>query len=108
MFDSHGEPYRHFSAIIGWKALSDSVEHFGRDHEFTKLVTDLKGKDPDDAFSSIPYEKGFNFLFHLETILGKAKFDQFIPHVRRLLCFNFGNSLLICFSVFYRIQREIS
>ena len=81
MPDSHGEPYRHFSAIIGWKALSDSVDHFGHDHEFTKLVTDLKGKDPDDAFSSIPYEKGFNFLFHLETVLGKAKFDKFIPHV---------------------------
>ncbi|KAF9883449.1 hypothetical protein FE257_003447 [Aspergillus nanangensis] len=76
----HGEAYRHFSAIIGWKALADSVDHFGHDHEFTKLVTDLKGKDPDDAFSSIPYEKGFNFLFHLETLLGKQKFDQFIPH----------------------------
>ncbi|KAA8652296.1 bifunctional aminopeptidase/epoxide hydrolase [Aspergillus tanneri] len=64
----HGEPYRHFSAIIGWKALTDSVDHYGHDHEFTKLITDLKGKDPDDAFSSIPYEKGFNFLFHLETL----------------------------------------
>lgn len=77
----HGEAYRHFSAIIGWKALSDSVDHFGHQHEFTKLITDLKGKDPDDAFSSIPYEKGFNFLFHLETLLGKQKFDSFIPHV---------------------------
>ncbi|PYI25440.1 leukotriene A-4 hydrolase [Aspergillus indologenus CBS 114.80] len=76
----HGESYRHFSAIIGWKALTDSVEHFGHDHEFTKLVTDLKGKDPDDAFSSIPYEKGFNFLFYLENLIGKHKFDQFIPH----------------------------
>nr|Q0CFY9.2 RecName: Full=Leucine aminopeptidase 2; AltName: Full=Epoxide hydrolase; AltName: Full=Leukotriene A-4 hydrolase homolog; Short=LTA-4 hydrolase [Aspergillus terreus NIH2624] len=76
----HGEAYRHFSAIIGWKALSDSVDHFGHDHEFTRLITDLKGKDPDDAFSSIPYEKGFNFLFHLENLVGKQKFDQFIPH----------------------------
>ncbi|OJJ50450.1 hypothetical protein ASPZODRAFT_11321 [Penicilliopsis zonata CBS 506.65] len=76
----HGEPYRHFSAIIGWKALSDAVEHFGQNHEFTKLVVDLKGKDPDDAFSSIPYEKGFNFLYYLETLVGKAKFDKFIPH----------------------------
>jgi hypothetical protein len=33
------------------------VKLFGEDHEFTKLVIDLKGKDPDDAFSSIPYEK---------------------------------------------------
>jgi leukotriene-A4 hydrolase len=35
----------------------DSTDRFGHDHEFTKLVIDLKGKDPDDAFSSIPYEK---------------------------------------------------
>lgn len=79
---SHGEPYRHFSAIIGWKALTDSIERFGVDHEFTKLVTDLKGKDPDDAFSSIPYEKGFNFIFYLEQLIGQEKFDKFIPYVR--------------------------
>ena len=76
----HGEAARHFSAIIGWKALTDSINNFGEDHEFTKLVIDLKGKDPDDAFSSIPYEKGFTFLFHLENVLGRATFDKFIPH----------------------------
>ncbi|KAJ5503085.1 hypothetical protein N7463_005959 [Penicillium fimorum] len=76
----HGESYRHFSAIIGWKSLTDAVEHFGDDHEFTKLIVDLKGKDPDDAFSSVPYEKGFNFLFYLENLVGKPKFDKFIPH----------------------------
>lgn len=42
---------------------------------------DLKGKDPDDAFSKIPYEKGFNFLFYLENLLTKEAFDRFIPHV---------------------------
>jgi hypothetical protein len=47
------------SALI--RLLEDSVDRFGHDHEFTKLVIDLKGKDPDDAFSSIPYEKvGFH------------------------------------------------
>lgn len=78
---SHGEPHRHFSAIIGWKALTDSVERFGKDHEFTKLIVDLKGKDPDDAFSTVPYEKGFVFIFYLENLIGKDKFDKFIPHV---------------------------
>ena len=76
----HGEPHRSFSSIIGWKALTDSINNYGEDHEFTKLVIDLKGKDPDDAFSSIPYEKGFIFLYHLEKLLGKEKFDRFIPH----------------------------
>ena len=37
--------------------LVDAVDKFGHDHEFTKLVVDLKGKDPDDAFSTVPYEK---------------------------------------------------
>ncbi|KAI1980235.1 Leucyl aminopeptidase yscIV [Ophidiomyces ophidiicola] len=76
----HGEPHRHFSAIIGWKQLADAVERYGNDHEFTKLVVDLKGKDPDDAFSTVPYEKGFIFIFFLENLIGKEKFDKFIPH----------------------------
>lgn len=81
----HGEAHRHFSAIIGWKALVDSVERYGADHEFTKLVTNLEGKDPDDAFSTVPYEKGFVFLFFLENLIGKEKFDTFIPHVWNFL-----------------------
>ncbi|CAD6445551.1 58725890-8063-44e0-982e-43cedfd9ca4c [Sclerotinia trifoliorum] len=76
----HGEAYRDFSSIIGWKALEDSVKLFGEDHEFTKLVVDLKGKDPDDAFSSVPYEKGFHFLYYLERLVGKSTWDKFIPH----------------------------
>lgn len=75
-----GDKHRDFSAIIGWKALTDSIAQFGEDHEFTKLIPDLKGKDPDDAFSSIPYEKGFTFLYHLEKLLGRENWDKFIPH----------------------------
>lgn len=52
----HGEEFAEFSAILGWKALKDSVEQFGEDKDgFTALITTLEGKDPDDAFSSIPY-----------------------------------------------------
>ncbi|SMR54343.1 unnamed protein product [Zymoseptoria tritici ST99CH_3D1] len=79
--DIHGDDrHRDFSAIIGWKALTDSIEQFGEDGEFTKLIPDLKGKDPDDAFSSVPYEKGFVFLYSLEKLIGKDKWDKFIPH----------------------------
>ncbi|KAF2623686.1 leukotriene A-4 hydrolase [Macroventuria anomochaeta] len=76
----HGEPHRHFSAIIGWKALEESIERYGADHEYTKLITNLKGQDPDDAFSSVPYEKGFHALYQFELLLGKEKWDTFIPH----------------------------
>ena len=76
----HGEPNRDFSSIIGWKALTESIKEFGQEHEFTKLVPELEGKDPDDAFSSVPYEKGYTFLSYLEGIVGRQKWNKYIPH----------------------------
>ncbi|KAJ3064769.1 Leukotriene A-4 hydrolase [Podochytrium sp. JEL0797] len=79
----HGEPARHFSALLGVKALEESVSHFQEigTPEFSKLVVDLKGRDPDDAFSSVPYEKGFHLLFYLEGLLGGEKvFDGFLKN----------------------------
>ena len=75
-----GESHRDFSAIIGWKALTDSIDSFGEDHGFTKLIPDLKVCDPDDAFSSVPYEKGYTFLSYLESQVGKEKWNDYIPH----------------------------
>ena len=99
----HGKPRRDFSAIIGWKALQDSVAQFGETHEFTQLVVDLKGKDPDDAFSSIPYEKGYTFLSYLESQVGEDKWNKFIPHYfntfarRSLDSYDFKANLLAFF-----------
>lgn len=42
----------------------------GETQAFTKLVVDLTDTDPDVAYSSVPYEKGFALLFHLEQLLG--------------------------------------
>ena len=80
----HGEPHRDFSAIIGWKGLEDSIKLYGSDHEFTKLVTDMMGKSPDDAISLVPYEKGYHFLYFLEKLVGKEEWDKFIPHYFRV------------------------
>jgi leukotriene-A4 hydrolase len=58
----------------------DSVSRYGADHEFTKLIIDHNGIDPDDAFSTVPYEKGYHFLNYLEILVGREAFDKFIPH----------------------------
>ncbi|KAI8977248.1 peptidase family M1-domain-containing protein [Mycotypha africana] len=82
----HGEPERQFSAIIGWKALKESVELFGENSPATVLKPDLSsGIDPDDYFSSIPYEKGFNLLYHIEkTVGGPQVFEPYMKaHVER-------------------------
>lgn len=78
----HGEKVRHLSAIIGWNDLKNSINAMGSSaSRFSTLVQDLKdGTDPDDSFSTVPYEKGFNMLFHLEQIIGLEKFNPFIKH----------------------------
>ncbi|XP_055094730.1 leukotriene A-4 hydrolase isoform X3 [Symphalangus syndactylus] len=65
-----GEKFRHFNALGGWGELQNSVKTFGETHPFTKLVVDLTDVDPDVAYSSVPYEKGFALLFYLEQLLG--------------------------------------
>ena len=44
----------------------------------TQLYIDLKGRDPDDAFSSVPYTKGQLFLIYLEKKFGRDRFDAFV------------------------------
>lgn len=74
-----GEEARHFSAIGGWKDLADCIRTRGDTDPLTQLVPDLNGVDPDDAFSTVPYEKGHTLLWHLETLLGgSAKFEPFL------------------------------
>ncbi|CCD24438.1 bifunctional aminopeptidase/epoxide hydrolase NDAI_0D01240 [Naumovozyma dairenensis CBS 421] len=78
----HGESTRHFSALIGWNDLENSIHAMRNPNRFSTLVQNLNdGTDPDEAFSSVPYEKGFNLLFFLENLLGGTKeFDPFIKH----------------------------
>lgn len=44
----------------------------------TRLNLKLNGRDPDDAFSSVPYTKGQLFLLYLEEKFGRARFDEFV------------------------------
>ncbi|TNM91453.1 hypothetical protein fugu_019833 [Takifugu bimaculatus] len=65
-----GEQFRQFKAMGGWKDLQDSVNTFGVNNPLTNLVPSLQDVDPDEAFSSVPYEKGFALLYHLEELMG--------------------------------------
>jgi len=76
----HGEPARHFSALGGMKDLAYTIDVMGADNPLTKLIVDLNGVDPDDAFSTVPYVKGSTFLWYLENLVGGP--DIFEPFLR--------------------------
>jgi leukotriene A-4 hydrolase/aminopeptidase len=74
--------YGEDEAILGWaigqQALDESMERFGADSKVTRLRTELQGVDPDEVFSSIPYEKGSRFLALIEQTVGRKRFDTFM------------------------------
>lgn len=74
----HGEEATVLAWAIGEKALEESMERFGAASPLTRLRTELAGTDPDDAFSSIPYEKGSRFVALLERTAGRVRFDRFM------------------------------
>jgi leukotriene-A4 hydrolase len=74
----HGPGAAALAWSIGEAALRESLGRFGADSALTRLRTDLAGLDPDDAFSSIPYEKGARFVALLERTAGRERWDRFM------------------------------
>ena len=42
------------------------------------LANDIRGRDPDEVFSNVPYEKGALFLYEIEQRVGRDAFDRFL------------------------------
>jgi aminopeptidase N len=72
-----GKEVAELHAALGRADLDDAVARFEKDGkpELTKLRTRLDGIDPDEAFSVVPYEKGYLFLRALEAAAGREAFD---------------------------------
>lgn len=58
--------HRGFSFLIGSKALYDDLKLYESQPKYQRLQIDFEyGESPDDAFSSVPYDKGANFLLYV-------------------------------------------
>ena len=71
-----GEDRFNMEAVLGYQDLLADIETLDPNDEI--LAIDLAGRDPDDVFSNIPYEKGALFLRELEHRVGRENFDQFL------------------------------
>lgn len=99
-----------FQFVIGSKALKDALKGYEDRPKYQRLVIPFdKGEDPDDAYSSIAYEKGANFILHIGqisiiTLLFKqllrkpvertvGGLDIFLPYVRDYVNAFMGKSI---------------
>ncbi|HUJ26003.1 MAG TPA: M1 family aminopeptidase/hydrolase, partial [Myxococcales bacterium] len=65
-------------AAIGRHDLEVALQRFANRPELTKLRTNLEGIDPDEAYSTVPYEKGYLLLRRMEEIAGREQWDSFL------------------------------
>lgn len=73
-----GKSYADMLWELGYQDLVDNVTQLGPKSKDTWLKLDLKGRDPDDGLTNIPYEKGCHFLKLLENEAGRDRFDRFL------------------------------
>jgi leukotriene A-4 hydrolase/aminopeptidase len=72
----YGRPREEMEAALGLRDLNEEIATLDDRDEI--LHIDLKGRDPDEGSTDIPYEKGALFLRHLEQTFGRAHFDLFL------------------------------
>ena len=76
MEEVYGKKRAIMEQALSTQGLLDEVKDLPAND--TILYVDLQGRDPDAAFSGVPYTKGQLFLLFLEQKYGRAKFDDFI------------------------------
>jgi len=63
--------------VLGQQDLVESFSEVAKGGD-KALAYDVRGRDPDEVFSSIPYQRGQLLLSYLEEKFGRAKFDAFL------------------------------
>ncbi len=72
----YGDKRREMEDTLGLQSLQRSLRTLEK--PLTILAVDLRGRDPDDGLSDIPYEKGRLFLGWLQARVGRAELDDFL------------------------------
>jgi leukotriene-A4 hydrolase len=72
----YGDERFEMEAVLGRQDLQADIDSLPANEQI--MAIDLRGRDPDDVFSNIPYEKGALFLRELEHRVGRKNFDQFL------------------------------
>ncbi|MCB9251611.1 MAG: M1 family metallopeptidase [Flavobacteriales bacterium] len=78
----YGKPYEQMRQVLAWNDLQNTIEEMNMDNltEDTKLKLDLSGRDPDDGLTDVAYDKGRFFLCHLEDVVGRENWDEFLKN----------------------------
>lgn len=72
----YGRPWAKMEQVISYQALVEEMKDLKPADQ--SLVLALDGRDPDDAFTDVPYTKGAMLLYFLEDKFGRKHLDSFL------------------------------
>jgi len=78
----NGYDFAKVSSFIGNQSAYESMEDFGYWNSYSSLHPNVRSDSPDNAFSEIPYQKGYQFVYYLQSLLGEhltgKMIDQYV------------------------------
>ncbi|MGB0175905.1 MAG: M1 family metallopeptidase [Owenweeksia sp.] len=81
MEEVYGHDYSEMLSSLTRDGLKkEAADMMKESPEDTKLKLNLKGRNPDEGVTSIPYDKGYFFLRLIEEEVGRKRFDEFLKN----------------------------
>jgi leukotriene-A4 hydrolase len=72
----YGEQRAGMEQVLALKELNADLKKLPPGDQM--LANDLRDRDPEDAFTAVPYDKGRLFLNYLDAKFGRERFDAFL------------------------------
>ena len=76
----YGREEANMQDVFSRKKLAENVSEMGDTSTDTYLKLTLRGRNPDECFTYIPYEKGYAFMQTIEEAVGRKKIDTFLKN----------------------------
>lgn len=74
----HGEDFSKVNAYLGNISMVESMQGYGMDKNYSSLYPLVARNSPDGSFSEIPYEKGFQLLYFIQSLVGPSHMQNLI------------------------------
>jgi leukotriene-A4 hydrolase len=77
--DLYGDNFSIENAWVGNQSLQNNINDFleAKNDTYATIHPIMNGNSPDDSFSEVPYERGYQTLKWAEKIMGKDMMDNF-------------------------------
>ena len=72
------EDFTKVAAFIGNQSAYTDMEGYGYFASYSSLHPRINGDHPDNSFSEVPYEKGFQLLHYIESLIGETNMRELL------------------------------